>query len=163
MRLGRQMRPLKFYKRIGREAFTVMKPEHKLFLLEDYMNYFIDTSEKRIKFENWAITKITMQLHTIANKARDIFRNRCFYCHRPLDQMTYSRDHIVPLSNGGGKLFGNTVPCCHDCNQWKGSWAIEEWLKTVKKIGDKPLMIKGYTSIDRDNIIRNLKKLTNDV
>jgi len=42
---------------------------------------------------------------------------RCAYCGAVYETM----DHIVPVVNGGGTTYTNILPCCHDCNQKKGT------------------------------------------
>lgn len=41
---------------------------------------------------------------------------RCHYCGTP----AASRDHIVPDSAGGSRLWWNLVPACKPCNESKG-------------------------------------------
>lgn len=44
----------------------------------------------------------------------------CAYCQVFLgDEAT--RDHVVPLSRGGGHTASNVVPCCRMCNSIKGT------------------------------------------
>lgn len=58
-------------------------------------------------------------------------KNRCYYCgikmtrKEGLHQRT--RDHIVPLSNGGLDVLSNIVPACKSCNGRKTDKSITEW------------------------------------
>lgn len=60
--------------------------------------------------------------------ARDNYR--CQYCHRwqlelrPRECLT--RDHLVPLSRGGGNEWSNVVTACSACNTRKGDRLPEE-------------------------------------
>jgi len=55
--------------------------------------------------------------------ARDHYR--CQYCGRHRAQLRgrefLTRDHIVPLSRGGGNTWHNVVTACSPCNNRKGS------------------------------------------
>jgi 5-methylcytosine-specific restriction endonuclease McrA len=55
--------------------------------------------------------------------ARDDYR--CQYCHRTLAQLRprecLTRDHLVPLSRGGGNQWTNCVTACSSCNTRKGN------------------------------------------
>lgn len=60
--------------------------------------------------------------------ARDGYR--CQYCHRSqLELRTrecLTRDHLVPLSRGGGNEWTNVVTACSSCNTRKGNRLPEE-------------------------------------
>jgi 5-methylcytosine-specific restriction endonuclease McrA len=55
--------------------------------------------------------------------ARDDYR--CQYCHRTQAQLRprecLTRDHLVPLSRGGGNQWTNCVTACSNCNTKKGN------------------------------------------
>jgi 5-methylcytosine-specific restriction endonuclease McrA len=55
--------------------------------------------------------------------ARDDYR--CQYCHRTQAQLRprecLTRDHLVPLSRGGGNQWTNCVTACSSCNTKKGN------------------------------------------
>jgi 5-methylcytosine-specific restriction endonuclease McrA len=46
---------------------------------------------------------------------------RCGICGEPVDLDTFTIDHIVPLSKGGGHVFDNLQPAHKACNSRKGS------------------------------------------
>ena len=54
--------------------------------------------------------------------ARDGYR--CQYCHRAHFELRHreclTRDHVVPLSRGGGNDWTNVVTACSSCNTRKG-------------------------------------------
>ena len=60
--------------------------------------------------------------------ARDSYR--CQYCGRHRSQLRgrefLTRDHILPMSRGGGNVWGNVVTACSPCNNRKGSHLPEE-------------------------------------
>ena len=55
--------------------------------------------------------------------ARD--RYRCMYCGRHRTELRHreflTRDHVVPMSRGGGNTWENVVTACSHCNNRKGS------------------------------------------
>ena len=60
--------------------------------------------------------------------ARDSYK--CQYCGRHKTQLRgrefLTRDHIVPISRGGGNTWQNVVTACSPCNNRKGSHLLEE-------------------------------------
>jgi 5-methylcytosine-specific restriction endonuclease McrA len=60
--------------------------------------------------------------------ARDGYR--CQYCGRERRELGYreslTRDHLVPLSRGGGNDWKNVVTACSRCNLRKGNHLPEE-------------------------------------
>lgn len=55
----------------------------------------------------------------------------CHYCKRPITTKTASRDHVVPLSKGGGDGIDNIVPACRPCNGRKYVMSAEDFRKTI--------------------------------
>jgi 5-methylcytosine-specific restriction endonuclease McrA len=55
--------------------------------------------------------------------ARDSYR--CQYCHRNQIELRHreclTRDHLIPLSRGGGNDWSNVVTACSSCNTRKGN------------------------------------------
>lgn len=49
----------------------------------------------------------------------------CWYC---FDDLASTVDHIVPLTYGGVDDRSNTVSCCWDCNQLKGTMPVDRFL-----------------------------------
>ena len=49
---------------------------------------------------------------------------RCAYCGK---RAALERDHVVPLSRGGGDYIENIVPACTPCNRSKKDLLVEEW------------------------------------
>ena len=60
--------------------------------------------------------------------ARDGYR--CQYCGRHRNELGYreslTRDHVVPISRGGGNGWKNVVTACSRCNLQKGNRLPEE-------------------------------------
>lgn len=45
------------------------------------------------------------------------YKYQCAYCGKKCQQLT--RDHVIPLSSGGGTVKENIVPACRPCNSSK--------------------------------------------
>ncbi len=46
--------------------------------------------------------------------------NTCLYCGSKFNYRDLSRDHVLPLSHGGGDVWTNVVTSCKRCNNQKG-------------------------------------------
>jgi 5-methylcytosine-specific restriction endonuclease McrA len=49
---------------------------------------------------------------------RDAFL--CMYCGHKFNTISLTRDHIIPISNGGRNHWSNVVTACRHCNTRKG-------------------------------------------
>lgn len=67
--------------------------------------------------------------------ARDDYT--CMYCGRNSHELKHreclTRDHLIPISRGGGNQWTNVVTACSTCNTKKGSRLPEEWGHTPLK------------------------------
>jgi 5-methylcytosine-specific restriction endonuclease McrA len=52
--------------------------------------------------------------------------NMCLYCGKQLGDSNLTRDHVVPVSRGGGNQWDNVVASCRRCNHFKGSRLLED-------------------------------------
>jgi hypothetical protein len=60
---------------------------------------------------------------------RELFhrdRHVCAYCGQELTGSRLTRDHVVPVSQGGRDLWMNVVTACRGCNQHKSGRTPEE-------------------------------------
>jgi 5-methylcytosine-specific restriction endonuclease McrA len=60
---------------------------------------------------------------------RELFyrdRSVCAYCGSDFSNQKLTRDHIVPVSQGGRDLWMNVVTCCRPCNQRKSGRTPEQ-------------------------------------
>ena len=70
------------------------------------------------------------------------FGSKCYYCKKEMDFSTgvgrkFNRDmatieHLIPIQDGGGHTWANTVLACRFCNISKGSKTIKEFKKHRK-------------------------------
>ena len=52
---------------------------------------------------------------------------KCVYCGREFNSTSMpTRDHIIPLTRGGGNMKDNIKPACRGCNSRKHTKLIEE-------------------------------------
>jgi 5-methylcytosine-specific restriction endonuclease McrA len=52
--------------------------------------------------------------------------NLCLYCGKTFADFELTRDHVVPVSKGGGDAWDNVVASCRRCNHHKGSRLLED-------------------------------------
>lgn len=60
---------------------------------------------------------------------RTLFRrdaNLCLYCAQRFPTRDLTRDHITPLSQGGGDTWNNVATACRRCNNHKGGRTPEQ-------------------------------------
>ena len=75
--------------------------------------------------------RVARQFHEVPFSRANIYLRddyRCQYCARQLPSSELTFDHVVPVSQGGRKDWGNIVTCCVQCNRRKGG-------KTPKQAG----------------------------
>lgn len=53
---------------------------------------------------------------------------QCVYCGCDLTYETYTKDHVIPRSRGGGNGSHNIAPSCKTCNNDKGMLTAAEYL-----------------------------------
>lgn len=54
----------------------------------------------------------------------ELWDGRCAYC----GAVATTKDHIIPVSQGGSNDIANIVPACQPCNSSKGAKTPEEWM-----------------------------------
>ena len=55
--------------------------------------------------------------------------NACNICNVSFDNVTATRDHIIPVSKGGGLTKENVQALCQCCNSSKGNKIMKEYTK----------------------------------
>lgn len=51
----------------------------------------------------------------------------CLYCGQVFSARALTRDHVVPVSRGGGNYWSNVASACRSCNQRKNNRTPAEW------------------------------------
>lgn len=54
---------------------------------------------------------------------------RCFYCQQAVDDLSYTIDHIVPVSQQGDHRPRNLITACHACNSQRAGRGVEDFLR----------------------------------
>lgn len=80
--------------------------------------------------------------------------NKCAYCGNTFSRANLTRDHIIPQSKKGPDTWENTVTCCFNCNQKKGSYMLEDT--------DMKLLYKPYAPTHHENLILKNKHLSKE-
>jgi 5-methylcytosine-specific restriction endonuclease McrA len=59
------------------------------------------------------------------------FRGACCYCGaKQSRRLRLTRDHVIPVSKGGGTTRKSIVPACQSCNSSKANKDMITWFKT---------------------------------
>ena len=78
---------------------------------------------------------------------------KCQYCSKQLTRHNFTLDHIIPVSQGGKKVWQNIVTCCNRCNQKKGSSSLN---KTEMSLKTKPTIPKKLVVGRKNKFINNI-------
>jgi 5-methylcytosine-specific restriction endonuclease McrA len=75
---------------------------------------------------------------------------RCEYCHEPIDIMSISPDHAIPLTRDGSLELANLRGACGSCNTLKGSLLPGEFRALLAGL-------KSFTEAGRADVLRRLR------
>jgi 5-methylcytosine-specific restriction endonuclease McrA len=95
--------------------------------ISDYNKYYKTTPDGK---ENRSIAQIRRRTYTAGGKCTltrkqwgvilEMQNNKCAYCNKEFTpEFKPTKDHIIPLSKGGGLTFGNVQALCGSCNSKK--------------------------------------------
>jgi 5-methylcytosine-specific restriction endonuclease McrA len=88
--------------------------------------------------------------------ARDEYR--CQYCHRSRSDLRgrefLTRDHIVPISRGGGNGWTNVVTACSPCNNRKGNRLPEEVGLRLSRQPSEPNYVQLIWAVRRITLVQ---------
>lgn len=82
----------------------------------------------------------------------EFFNHKCAYCGSGND---LQREHIVPVSKGGGYIEENIIPACRSCNMSKLDRSMEEWYKNYTHFDNRNLN-KINQWVDINNKLKRL-------
>lgn len=74
----------------------------------------------------------------------------CPYCKAPLDALSMTLDHDIPLHSGGDNEKTNIVFCCADCNNLKGELPSQQYLAFRE-------MLRALGAVVEANILSRLR------
>ena len=82
---------------------------------------------RRALIDNTEATLTAEQWNTILKQQK----NRCAKCDKRFTKKNPpTADHIVPLSKGGGLIFGNVQALCGSCNSSKNCRLDSQWIQS---------------------------------
>lgn len=84
-------------------------------------------------------------------QALDFFGYSCAYCGEFSE--TFHKEHIIPVSKGGGFVRSNIIPSCASCNLSKHNNDFEDWYKNKDFYSvERELKIKKYIEINKKHL-----------
>ncbi len=99
-----------------------------------------------------ALTNITLF-------ARD--RNLCMYCGAQYHRSELTRDHVLPLSQGGRDVWENVVCACLHCNVRKGGRTPQQALMPLLAIPYRPSWVEHLILSNRNILADQMEFLRN--
>lgn len=84
--------------------------------------------------------------------ARD--QNLCLYCGKSFSRQHLTRDHVIPVSQGGQDLWENVVCACTQCNSRKGGRTPTQASMPLLAVPYRPSWIEHLILSNR-NILAN--------
>ena len=89
-------------------------------------------------------------------------KNKCYYCERLFSEdplVIKTKDHIIPIIEGGCNAEVNKVPACSTCNTFKSGLMPHEFLEKVKRWLHNNKTYKDLTVIDMRMIVMKMQQL----
>lgn len=105
-----------------RACRTKWRREHK-----DIVNHHTRTRRTRMRGAEIGLTKAQW------GRLVEFSADRCSYCGGPMSKS--EADHLIPVVNGGGYVWGNVFPVCRSCNAQKSDIAPVAFLG-IRKYGE---------------------------
>lgn len=91
--------------------------------------------------------------------ARD--RMLCLYCGEHFHRGELTRDHVVPLSKGGGDHWENVVTACLSCNIYKGSKTPQQAGMPLLAVPYRPSWVEHLILSNRNILVDQMEFLLN--
>jgi len=70
-----------------------------------------------------------------------------------------TRDHVIPKSAGGSDKRENIVICCKECNTWKVSKTLLDWLITVEFYIEQNIRFNRYDVCRLGQVRKSIKQM----
>ena len=90
----------------------------------------------------------TPALTNVALFARD--QHLCLYCGREFHRQQLTRDHVMPLSQGGRDHWENVVAACFHCNSRKGGRTPQQASMPLLAVPYRPSWIEHLILSNRN-------------
>ena len=98
-----------------------------------------NAARKGIRYTEFRIEQLrasTTASHRSGLRRPDAIKGDCAYCGRPGS----CKEHILPISRGGGDEPNNLTISCHSCNLAKGNRTLREWLAVEQGRFDRGIL-----------------------
>ena len=101
----------------------------------------------------------TPALTNVALFARD--QHLCLYCGRDHYRQQLTRDHVVPLSQGGRDSWENVVAACFQCNSRKGGRTPQQARMPLLAVPYRPSWVEHLIMSNRNILADQMAFLRN--
>ncbi len=85
--------------------------------------------------------RVTRRFHQVPFSRTNIYlrdKYRCQYCDQRFQSPSLTFDHVIPVSQGGRKVWENIVTCCVGCNRRKGGKTPQQAGVKLKRAPRRP-------------------------
>lgn len=121
----RRQEDLEHYRKIGRDSYERHAEERRKYSLEYYRLH----PEKSVAASNRrrALKYASKETHTEEEwqELKAFYNFKCLRCGAQEPDVKLTRDHIVPLTQGGSDSIDNVQPLCARCNSKKNNKHID--------------------------------------
>lgn len=121
----RRQQDLEHYREIGRKSYERHAEERRKYSIE----YFKEHPEKSVAATNRrrALKLASEGSHTEEEwqKLKAFYNYQCLCCRRQEPEIKLTRDHVIPLTQGGSDSIDNIQPLCARCNSKKTNRHID--------------------------------------
>ena len=121
----RRQEKLEHYREIGRNSYERHAEERRKYSLEYYKRF----PEKSVAATNRrrALKYASESTHTEDEwkKLKAFYNFTCLRCGKQEPEIKLTRDHVIPLTQGGSDSIDNVQPLCARCNSKKNNKHID--------------------------------------
>lgn len=121
----RRQKDLEHYREIGRKSYERHAEERRKYSIE----YFKEHPEKSVAATNRrrALKLAAEGSHTEQEwqELKTVYNYKCLCCGKQEPEIKLTRDHVLPLTQGGSDSIDNIQPLCARCNSKKTNRHID--------------------------------------
>lgn len=88
-------------------------------------------------------------------------RNLCLYCGQHFHRHELTRDHVVPISQGGADSWENVVSACLHCNVRKGGRTPQQAIMPLLAVPYRPSWVEHLILSNRNILADQMEFLRN--